>query len=58
MTSRKRQRVNAQIEYVVGIRTAERSDHVLVEAEDALIAALKVKSANIEAAIPYVRRKN
>ena len=29
-----------------------------VEAEDALIAALKVKSAHPEAAITYVRKQN
>jgi hypothetical protein len=31
---------------------------VTVEAEDALIAALKVKSAHPEAAVTYVRKRN
>jgi hypothetical protein len=35
-----------------------RSDHSVVDAEDALIAALKVKMQRPEAAILYVRRAN
>ncbi len=44
--------------FTVGIKTKEKSDHMVVDAEDALIAALKVKSAQPEAQIMYVRRAN
>jgi len=37
---------------------AGRSEHVTVEAEDALIAALKAKSARPAAKITYVRKRN
>ena len=46
------------LQYAVGIRLGRRSDQVAVEAEDALIAALKVKTAHPEAAITYVRKRN
>jgi hypothetical protein len=41
--------------YAVGIKIGRKADQMTVEAEDALIAALKVKSAHPEAAITYVR---
>jgi hypothetical protein len=44
--------------YVVGIRTGHKADQISVEAEDALIAALKVKAARPDAAITYVRKQN
>ena len=44
--------------YMVGTRTGSRSSSVTVEAEDALIAALKVKQSNPAAAITYVRKHN
>jgi hypothetical protein len=44
--------------YAVGMKRNDRTGHMIVEAEDALIAALKVKSANPDAAITYVRREN
>src|SRR5262245_66595670 len=44
--------------YAVGIKTRSKADQVTVEAEDALIAALKVKGAHPEAAITYVRKQN
>lgn len=44
--------------YSVGFRIGNRSQHIVVEADDALIAALKVKLEKPEAAITYVRRKN
>jgi hypothetical protein len=44
--------------YAVGIKIGRKADQVTVEAEDALIAALKVKSAHPEAAITYVRKQN
>ena len=44
--------------YAVGIKIGSKADQRTVEAEDALIAALKVKSAHPEAAITYVRKQN
>jgi len=44
--------------YAVGIKIGRKADQIAVEAEDALIAALKVKSAHPEAAITYVRKQN
>jgi hypothetical protein len=46
------------IHYAVGIRIRNKADQIAVEAEDALIAALKVKTAHPEAAITYVRKRN
>jgi hypothetical protein len=42
-----------QPHYMVGINTANKSTSVSVEAEDALIAALKVKHENPTATITY-----
>jgi hypothetical protein len=44
--------------FAVGLRLKERSGHVVVDAEDALMAALKVKQETPEAMITYVRRQN
>ena len=44
--------------YAVGIKIGSKADQMTVQAEDALIAALKVKSAHPEAAITYVRKQN
>ena len=46
------------VRYAVGIKIGSKADQMTVEAEDALIAALKVKSAHPEAAITYVRKQN
>ena len=46
------------LRYAVGIKVRNKPDQVTVEAEDALIAALKVKTAHPEAAITYVRKQN
>jgi hypothetical protein len=46
------------IEFTVGIKIAGESRSVTVLAEDALIAALKVKHEKPEAMINYVRRSN
>ena len=46
------------LRYAVGIRIRNKADQMTVEAEDALIAALKVKTAHPEAAITYVRKRN
>ena len=45
------------LRYAVGIKIGNRTDQMSVEAEDALIAALKIKSAHPEAAITYVRKQ-
>jgi hypothetical protein len=44
--------------YMVGTNTDGKSASVAVEAEDALIAALKVKHEQPRAAITYVRKHN
>jgi hypothetical protein len=46
------------LQYAVGTRVGRQAGQVTVEAEDALIAALKVKAAHPEAAITYVRKQN
>jgi hypothetical protein len=48
----------ASLEYAVGIKVDKRTDQVSVDAEDALIAALKAKMAHPQAAITYVRKRN
>jgi hypothetical protein len=42
----------------VGIRIKSKADRIVLDAEDALIAALKVKAERPEATILYVRRLN
>lgn len=44
--------------YTVGLSTEAKSQHVSIEAEDALIAALKVKAHHPSARITYVRKLN
>ena len=44
--------------YTVGLKLKGKSDRVFVDAEDALIAALKVKAEHPNATITYVRRQN
>jgi hypothetical protein len=46
------------MEYTVGLRHHARSEALTLEAEDALIAALKVKHEHPEASITYVRKSN
>ncbi len=50
--------VRIMTEYVVGLRHGKRSEALTVEAEDALIAALKAKHNHPEASISYVRKSN
>jgi hypothetical protein len=45
-------------EFTIGINIAGKRQSVTVAAEDALIAALKVKHQKPEAVINYVRRRN
>ena len=42
----------------VGLRVQGKADRIVVDAEDALVAALKVKAERPEVAIMYVRRLN
>ena len=46
------------MQYAVGIRIGSKADQVTIEAEDALVAALKVKAMHPDAAITYVRKQN
>ena len=46
------------MQFAVGLKLKSKAEHVIVDAEDALIAALKVKSKRPEALILYVRRQN
>jgi hypothetical protein len=46
------------LEFTVGINLDGKSNTVAVEAEDALIAALKVKHEKPHAVINYVRKRN
>ncbi len=45
-------------EYTVGLRLQIRAEVLTIEAEDALVAALKAKHEYPEAVITYVRRSN
>jgi len=45
-------------EYTVGLRRGRQSEALTIEAEDALIAALRVKLNHPEALISYVRKSN
>ena len=44
--------------FAVGFKFEGKTRHVVVDAEDALIAALKVKMQHPEALIAYVRQQN
>jgi hypothetical protein len=46
------------LRFAVGFKLEGKQDHVLVDGEDALIAALKVKMRRPNALIMYVRRQN
>jgi hypothetical protein len=46
------------LEYMVGLHVGNKHETVTVEAEDALIAALKVKHEKPSATITYVRKRN
>ena len=44
--------------FTVGLKLKGKTDRIAVDAEDALIAALKVKTERPEALITYVRPQN
>ncbi|MBV8565285.1 MAG: hypothetical protein JO366_14940 [Methylobacteriaceae bacterium] len=46
------------LQFTVGYKLQGKLDHVVVEAEDALDAALKVREQSPAAFIMYVRRRN
>ena len=46
-----------QVQFAVGFKIQGKTGHVVVDAEDALIAALKVKMQRPEALIAYVRQQ-
>jgi hypothetical protein len=46
------------LQFAVGIKLKGKTDHVFLDADDALVAALKVKLERPDAAIMYVRRTN
>jgi hypothetical protein len=56
--SRLKESIRIMTEYVVGLRHGKRSEALTVEAEDALIAALKAKHNHPGASISYVRKSN
>ena len=49
---------SAEVQFAVGLKIQGKTGHVVVDAEDALIAALKVKMQRPEALIAYVRQQN
>ena len=46
------------MKFAVGYKLNGKTGHEIVDAEDALIAALRVKTQRPEAAIMYARRQN
>jgi hypothetical protein len=46
------------VQFAVGFRVQGKTEHVVVDAEDALIAALKVKIKRPDVLIAYVRQQN
>ena len=44
--------------FTVGFKAKGKAEHVIVEAEDALVAALRVKAERPEGLIMYVRPEN
>jgi hypothetical protein len=46
------------VKFTVGLKLKGKTDHIAVDAEDALIAALKVKTEHPEVVITYVRQQN
>jgi hypothetical protein len=48
----------APMKFTVGLKLKAKSNHLVVDAEDALVAALKVKATHPDARIMYVRPQN
>jgi hypothetical protein len=51
----KKETAHVQSQFTVGINVSGRGERIVVKAEDALIAVLKVKAERPEASITYVR---
>jgi hypothetical protein len=51
-------RGGVRVQFTVGLKLKVKTDHIAVDAEDALIAALKVKTEHPDAIITYVRQQN
>jgi hypothetical protein len=49
---------SAMTSYTVGLKLGVRAKALTIEAEDALVAALKIKLENPEALVTYVRKSN
>ena len=47
-----------RVQFTVGLKLNGNAEHMAVDAEDALIAALKIKTEHPKAVITYVRRQN
>jgi hypothetical protein len=50
--------MKALVQYAVGLNLKGKTLHEIVDADDALVAALKVKAEYPDASITYVRRAN
>jgi hypothetical protein len=48
----------APVHFTIGFKLKGKADRIMVEAEDALLAALKAKAERPEAIIMYVRPQN
>jgi hypothetical protein len=46
------------MQFIVGTKQQGRSGHLTIDAEDALVAALKAKTQAPDSCIMYVRRQN
>jgi hypothetical protein len=46
------------VKFAVGYKLNGKTGHAIIDAEDALIAALRVKAQRPEATITYARRQN
>ena len=46
------------LQFIVGIKLKGKTDHIVVAAEDALIAALRLKVEHPDATVSYVRPMN
>lgn len=46
------------MQFIVGLKVKDRSGHLTIDAEDALIAALRAKTQQPESCVMYVRRQN
>jgi hypothetical protein len=52
------QKRRSTLQFAVGFKLEGKAGHVTVDAEDALVAALKIKMERPDALIMYVRRQN